>query len=419
MRLQLSGPPSNLLNASIKITGSKSESNRLLLLQALYPEIIIKNISNSDDAGVMQKGRSISTGEVDIHHAGTAMRFLTAYFAAQEGKEVLLTGSSRMQERPIKVLVEALQDLGAQITYHGKHGYPPLHITGKKLSKHRVRLPANVSSQYISALLLIAPSLENGLELELVGQITSVPYIKMTLELLKQLGIDTSFQGNIIKVLPKEKIAPVTLVVESDWSSVSYFYSILALAEVGSKIVVSSYKKESLQGDSVLAAIYTQFGVVTHFEGHQLVLEKTNVSERPEFPNDRNAYLEFHLANAPDIAQTIAVTCFGLGLGCHLTGLHTLKIKETDRLEALKTELTKLGAVIKVTDEDLTLEPMTTINKGIQIETYNDHRMAMAFAPLALKTTLIINDAGVVSKSYPDFWEDLGTLNIQMTEVHS
>lgn len=419
MRLQLSGPPSNLLNASIKITGSKSESNRLLLLQALYPEISIKNISNSDDAGVMQKGRSISNGEVDIHHAGTAMRFLTGYFASQEGKEVILTGSPRMQERPIKVLVEALQDLGAQISYQNKQGYPPLHIKGRKISKHKVRLPANVSSQYISALLLIAPSLENGLELELVGEITSVPYIKMTLELLRQLGIENTFQGNLIKVQPKEKIAPITMVVESDWSSVSYFYSILALAEVGSKIVVSSYKKNSLQGDSVLADIYTQFGVITHFEDHQLVLEKTSMPEHREFSKEKNTHMEFHLANAPDIAQTIAVTCFGLGLGCHLTGLHTLKIKETDRLEALKTELTKLGATINVTDKDLTLESKSIINYGIQIETYNDHRMAMAFAPLALRTTLIINDAGVVSKSYPDFWKDLGALKIQMTSLQS
>ncbi|NNF31853.1 MAG: 3-phosphoshikimate 1-carboxyvinyltransferase, partial [Flavobacteriaceae bacterium] len=360
---------------------------------------------------------SIASGEVDIHHAGTAMRFLTAYFAAQEGKEVVLTGSERMKERPIKVLVEALQDLGAQISYKNKQGYPPLHITGKKISKHKVRLPANVSSQYISALLLIAPSLENGLELELVGEITSVPYIKMTLELLEQLGIATTFQGSVITVQPKDNIAAKTMVVESDWSSVSYFYGILALAEAGSRIVVSSYKKNSLQGDSVLADIYTQFGVVTHFEGHHLVLEKTNVPELPESSKDKNAQLEFHLANAPDIAQTIAVTCFGLGLGCHLTGLHTLKIKETDRLEALKTELTKLGATIHVTDKDLTLEPSNTIHNAIQIETYNDHRMAMAFAPLALKTTLIINDAGVVSKSYPDFWNDLGLLNIQLTPL--
>ncbi|NNE03475.1 MAG: 3-phosphoshikimate 1-carboxyvinyltransferase, partial [Eudoraea sp.] len=384
MRLKLSGPPSNLLNAEIKITGSKSESNRLLLLQALYPEIRIQNLSNSDDAIVMQKGRSIASGEVDIHHAGTAMRFLTAYFAAQEGKEVVLTGSERMKERPIKVLVEALQDLGAQIYYTNKEGYPPLHITGKKLSKHKVKLPANVSSQYISALLLIAPSLENGLELELIGEITSVPYIKMTLELLEQLGIATTFQGSVITVQPKDTIVAKTMVVESDWSSVSYFYGILALAEVGSRIVVSSYKKNSLQGDSVLADIYTQFGVVTRFEGHHLVLEKTNVSELPESSKDKSAQLEFHLANAPDIAQTIAVTCFGLGLGCHLTGLHTLKIKETDRLEALKTELTKFGAAIDVTDKDLTLEPSNVILHAIQIETYNDHRMAMAFAPLAL-----------------------------------
>ncbi len=419
MRLHISGPPSKLFNASIKITGSKSESNRLLLLQALYPNISIENLSNSDDAGVMKKGLQASDGMVDIHHAGTAMRFLTAYFASQEGKEVTLTGSERMQQRPIALLVDALCDLGADITYQKQEGFPPLLIKGKRISKQKVRLVANVSSQYISALLLIAPSLKNGLELELMGQITSVPYIKMTLGLLAQLGIATSFEGNTIKVASAAEIRPVKMVVESDWSSVSYYYSIVAMAEVGSEILVSAYKPDSLQGDSVLVDLYKHFGVETQFEGNSIRISKVANSKENLLPKEKTTSINFNLANAPDIAQTIAVTCFGLGMGCHLTGLHTLKIKETDRLEALKNELTKLGASIQVTDKDLSLSPGGSILKDIEIETYNDHRMAMAFAPLALKTTLIIKDAEVVSKSYPDFWNDLALLHFVMSQEKS
>ncbi len=404
MKLHLSPPPSNRIIAHIEITGSKSESNRSLLLQALYPNITIKNPSNSDDAEVMQKGLKIENGVVDIHHAGTAMRFLTGYFASQEGKEVTLTGSQRMTERPVKVLVEALRHLGADIAYEKNEGYPPIRIKGKKLVKNQVSLPADISSQYISSLLLIAPSLENGIELELIGKITSVPYIKMTLGLLSEIGIPNSFERNIIKVSPKEKVAPTTLTVESDWSSASYYYSITALGEVGSEITLSSYKKNSLQGDSVLADLYRDFGVETSFSGNHLLLKKTAECQL--------STVNCQLANAPDLAQTIAVTCFGLGIGCHLTGLHTLKIKETDRLEALHTELTKLGADISVTGNSLTLRPSVVIKKDIAIETYNDHRMAMAFAPLALKTSIIINDAEVVSKSYPDFWKDLKKLGI-------
>ncbi|RAJ15376.1 3-phosphoshikimate 1-carboxyvinyltransferase [Arenibacter echinorum] len=409
MKLYLSAPSETLIKSDIKITGSKSESNRLLLLQALFPSIKIDNLSNSDDAEVMQKGLQISNGVVDIHHAGTAMRFLTAYFASQENKEVTLTGSKRMTERPIKVLVEALRSLGAEISYIKDEGYPPIAIKGKKLTKHKVSLPADISSQYISALLLIAPSLENGIELELVGKITSVPYIKMTLGLLSQIGVTSSFQGNTIKVSPKKTVEPSTQVVESDWSSASYFYSIVALCDIGTEISLSAYNKNSLQGDSVLKEIYKAFGVETNFQGHDVVLKKIAA------PNNTNFNLD--LANAPDIAQTIAVTCLGLGVGCHMTGLHTLKIKETDRLEALKTELTKLGASISVTDKTLTLEPSKEIKKEIAIDTYNDHRMAMAFAPLALKTSLYVNDAEVVSKSYPDFWEDMKNLKFRVQTV--
>lgn len=393
----------------IKITGSKSESNRLLLLQALYPNIEISNISNSDDAQVMQQGLKISEGEVDIHHAGTAMRFLTAYFSSQEGKEVVLTGSKRMTERPIQVLVEALQSIGADISYVKNEGYPPIKIKGKTLEKHKVSLPADISSQYISALLLTAPSLENGLELELIGKITSVPYIKMTLALLSQAGIENSFEGNTIVVNSKKMVPKMKMVVESDWSSASYFYSIVALCEVGTEITLSSYKKDSLQGDSVLAHIYLQFGVETLFDGHEICLKKNKVTAM-----DSSVTLD--LVNAPDIAQTIAVTCFGLGMACHLEGLHTLKIKETDRLEALQTELSKLGASITVTDTSLTLKASHEIQKDVSIDTYNDHRMAMAFAPLALKQNLFINDAEVVSKSYPDFWNDLKKLQFGIKE---
>ncbi|MDP5231892.1 MAG: 3-phosphoshikimate 1-carboxyvinyltransferase [Cellulophaga sp.] len=409
MKLHLNSPVKNLIKTSIKITGSKSESNRILLLQALYPNVSIENTSNSDDAQVMQKGLKISHGEVDIHHAGTAMRFLTAYFATQEGKEVILTGSQRMTERPIGVLVDALKSLGAEISYVKNEGFPPLKIIGKKITQQKVSLPADISSQYISALLLNASSLENGLEIELVGKVTSVPYIKMTLALLSQLNIENSFEGNTIKVLPKKEVAAKTLVVESDWSSASYFYSICALAEIGSEIILSAYKENSLQGDSVLATIYKSFGVETTFEGHTILLKKV--------ANHQNELLEVDLANAPDIAQTIAVTCFGLGMECYLTGLHTLKIKETDRLEALKIELSKLGSNISVTDKTLTLNVTSTPlshRKDIAIDTYNDHRMAMAFAPLALITSIFINDAEVVSKSYPDFWNDMKSVGINV-----
>jgi len=409
LKLQLSAPLDKKVQKTIAITGSKSETNRSLLLQALFPNIIIENLSNSDDGEVMQKGLAKSTGEVDIHHAGTAMRFLTAYFASQEGKQVVLTGSQRMQERPIKVLVEALQFLGADIQYEKEVGYPPLKITGKKLKKNQVSLPANISSQYISALLLIAPSLENGLELELIGKITSVPYIKMTLALLEQIGVQTSFEGNIIKVSPKETVEGKTLVVESDWSSASYFYSIVAMCEVGTEIQLSSYKQSSLQGDSVLAEIYKDFGVETTFSNNTILLKKTT--------EIKSEHLEYDLSNAPDIAQTMAVTCLGLGIGCHLTGLHTLPIKETDRLAALQTELGKFGATVDIDSESLTLQSQSNLNSEVSVDTYNDHRMAMAFGPLALKADFVVNDAEVVSKSYPDFWNDLKNLGFGIEEL--
>ncbi len=394
----------------LSITGSKSETNRLLLLQALYPNITLENVSNSDDSQVMIAALQSNDAVIDVHHAGTTMRFLTAFFAIQEGREVKLTGSSRMKERPIKILVDALRQLGADISYEANEGFPPLKIKGKMLTQNKVSLAANVSSQYISALLLIAPKLENGLELTLEGEITSIPYIKMTLALLNEIGVSTLFLNNKIVVNRQpttDNRQPIT--IESDWSSASYYYSIIALSEIGTQITLSSYKQNSLQADSVLVEIYKNFGVETIFNDNQIVLQKIK--------NLKLETLNLKLNNCPDIAQTIAVTFFGLGIGCHLTGLHTLKIKETDRLEALKTELTKLGATISITNESLTLEAGKTIHSEVTIATYQDHRMAMAFAPLALKTALIIEDAEVVSKSYPTFWKDLKTIGFQISDT--
>jgi 3-phosphoshikimate 1-carboxyvinyltransferase len=412
---------SNQLLASsfqLQITGSKSETNRLLLLQALYPNLTLENTSNSDDSEVMIKAlqnfhlpTSISQ-LINVHHAGTAMRFLTAYFAIQENREVILTGSSRMKERPIKILVDALRKLGAEISYEENDGFPPIKIKGKKLLQNKVSLPANVSSQYISALLLIAPKLENGLELTLEGEITSVPYIKMTLSLLNEIGVKTFFADNKIVVKPQTiNYKPQIISVESDWSSASYFYSIIALSKIGTEITLSSYKKNSLQGDSALVEIYKNFGVETVFNNNQsITISKINVHNSFPFGEGWDG------ANSPDIAQTIAVTCFGLGMDCHLSGLQSLKIKETDRLEALKTELSKLGATISVTNDSLTLVSGSPPLEGLGVATYQDHRMAMAFAPLALKIPIIIEEAEVVSKSYPTFWDDLKKIGFSIKE---
>lgn len=404
--MELTIQTSKVSNSTVVITGSKSESNRLLLLQALFPQLEIQNLSNSDDSQLMQKALNQSSNLVDIHHAGTAMRFLTAYYASKPNNEVNLTGSKRMKERPIKILVDALKSLGCDISYIENEGFPPLKILGKKWTNNKVVLKANVSSQYISALLLTAAKSEKGLTLVLEGEITSVPYIKMTLNLLKQIGVDSSFVGNQIKVIPNANgIADKTLVVESDWSSASYYFSIVALSELGTEITLSSYIEDSLQGDSILAKIYEQFGVSTVFKSNTITLKKVSESYQP---------VKLDLINAPDIAQTIAVTALVLGVECHMVGLHTLKIKETDRLVALKTEIEKLGGEVQIDNKSLLLKPHAVLKSNISVATYNDHRMAMAFAPIALKVPVTIEDAMVVSKSYPTFWKDLKAIGFKL-----
>lgn len=397
-----------LTKKHIAISGSKSESNRLLLLQILLPGLSVENLSNSDDTQLMIQALSEKKEVIDVHHAGTAMRFLTSFFAIQNGKETILTGSKRMKQRPIKILVDALQSLGANIQYTEKEGFPPLKIKGKTLTKKEVSINAQVSSQYISSLLLIGAFLKNGLKINLLGNCTSLPYLIMTIELLKQIGIEVSFSENSIEIKPIQNIKNQTIIIESDWSSASYFYSFIALSNIGTEILLSSFKEKSLQGDKILSEIYKNFGVTTSFSENKIILKKTSA---PFI-----SHLNYNLINAPDIAQTLAVTCFGLKISCHLQGLHTLKIKETDRLNALKIELTKLGAFVEISEEHIQVTPIQLI-ENVSINTYNDHRMAMAFAPLSLKTSLTINHSEVVSKSYPNFWNDLKKLGIKQNEI--
>ncbi|GGB70840.1 3-phosphoshikimate 1-carboxyvinyltransferase [Flavobacterium suaedae] len=395
----------------IELSGSKSETNRILLLQTLFPAVSLHNISNADDTQIMQQALQSKESIINIHHAGTAMRFLTAYFAMQDGREVVLTGSERMKERPVKILVDALRKLGATIEYTENEGYPPLCIKGKSLKESNVTIKADVSSQYITALLLIGAKLPKGITITLAGGITSLPYIEMTLGLLNSVGIQASLNNNILTVAPVKELKPITLTAESDWSSASYYYAVIALSPVDSKISLSSFKQSSLQGDSALVAIYKNFGVETAFRNGTIILTKVH--------QDYSNTLELDLKNTPDIAQTIAVTCFGLNIKCKLTGLHTLKIKETDRLEALKTELEKFGATVTITEDSLSVngQKANHTSQEVAIDTYNDHRMAMAFAPLALKYSFTVNDAEVVSKSYPDFWEDLKKAGFSVAKV--
>lgn len=398
----------SLADQNLSVTGSKSETNRLLILQGLYPSIKIENSSESDDSKVLTAALSASNTSIDVHHAGTAMRFLTSYLAIQEGREFVLTGSERMQQRPIGVLVDALNKLGAQISYLENEGFPPLKIKGQRFSKSEVNIPADVSSQYISSLMLIAPALPNGLTINLIGEITSIPYIKMTQALLNEIGVTSDFSGQKIQIAHLESFEnPRTITVESDWSSASYFYSLAALSKNAS-ITLSSYKQSSRQGDAALVTIFEKLGVTTEFDEVSKSIQLTS-SKSPLPP-----VLKLNLIETPDLAQTIAVCCFGLGIGCELTGLHTLKIKETDRLLALQTELNKLGANCEVTTHSLSIKATDTIKAAVQIETYQDHRMAMAFAPLAVLVPIVINEPAVVSKSFPSYWDDLVSMGAQI-----
>lgn len=392
---------------TVQISGSKSISNRLLILESLFNNIKIGNLSNSQDTQLLKKALSENTEVVDIHHAGTAMRFLTSYYSIQEGKTTILTGSGRMKERPIKNLVAALRDLGVEIEYMENEGFPPLKITGRKVTQTSVNVPANISSQFITSLLLIAGKLENGLIINLVGDVTSRSYIEMTLDILTRFGIQSSFEGNTIKVepfTPDNNDEVVHYEVESDWSSASYFYSICALGR--KTIHLKSFYKESTQGDSAIASIYEKFfGIKTAFseDEHQLTLEP---QQDFSFPDK----IILDMNDCPDIAQTLCVTAAALKIPFEISGLGTLRVKETDRLLALYNELKKLGTETEITDLTIQSISFGEPQDDISIKTYQDHRMAMSFAPFCLIKELNIEDEDVVEKSYPMFWEDLESI---------
>jgi len=391
---------------TVQISGSKSISNRLLILESLFKDIQIGNLSNSQDTQLLKKALSENTETVDIHHAGTAMRFLTSYYSIMEGKTTILTGSKRMKERPIKNLVAALQDLGVEIEYLENEGFPPLKIKGRKITQTKVNVPANISSQFITSLLLIAGKLENGLDINLVGEVTSRSYIEMTLDILSRFGIKNSFIGNTIKVEPfiNNHSSIINYEVESDWSSASYFYSFAALGR--ETIHLKSFYKTSTQGDAAIAEIYNEFfGIKTVFTESE---HKISLQPDPDFRFPEKIVLDMN--NCPDIAQTLCVTAAALKIPFEISGLGTLRVKETDRLLALYNELKKLGTETEITDSAIKSVGFNEPEENISIKTYQDHRMAMSFAPFCLISELNIEDENVVEKSYPMFWEDLSQI---------
>ena len=396
------------LKGKINISGSKSESNRLLILRAYTSYFNILNISDSDDTKTVMDALESNNEEINIGHAGTAMRFLTSYYSSISNSKKILTGSSRMKNRPISLLVEALNELGCDIEYIDKIGYPPIKINGKLISNNTVRLPANISSQYISSLMMLGVSLENGLKIKLSTKITSLPYILMTKRIIERIGGSVQINSNyiIIQQLKSKNITDQN--VESDWSSASYFFSLVALSNY-SDITLSTFFKESIQGDSKLVEIYKKLGVKTVFEENRIHLNKKKI----KLPDK----ISINLKDNPDLAQTIIITCLGLGVDCTLSGLHTLKIKETDRLLALKKEIEKFDVdLVKITDESIELRNSSNLKSDVCIDTYNDHRMAMSFAPLSIITPIIINNPQVVTKSYSKFWNDLELLGFNISK---
>lgn len=394
------------LKGEIVLNGSKSISNRVLIIQALSPTSFeIKGLSNARDTVVLNNLlNKLEEPLLDAGEAGTAYRFLTAFLAVK-GKDKVLMGNKRMCERPIGVLADALNNIGANIHYIGKSGYPPLHIKIKHLCDwgSRINISANVSSQYISALLMIAPVLPHGLELILEGKVISRPYIQMTLNLMEKFGAMYIWHNNMIKV-PNQNYSSMPISIEADWSAASYYYSLAAIAD-NAEIQLNGLFENSVQGDSVLVKMMESFGVITTFNKNGILLQKK--------PVDISKF-NYDFSDCPDIAQTLAVLCSALNIPAVLTGLETLSIKETDRISALKTELGKLGCKIHTTADTIHIEKgIRNKNQRANISTYKDHRMAMSFAPLTLVIkNLTIQDKEVVNKSYPQFWEDFKTLGL-------
>ena len=404
------------IEGTITLSGSKSISNRVLIIQALCEETFeIKNLSDSDDTRTLQSLLNSDTCELDAHHAGTTFRFLTSYLAIKDGEQVL-TGSSRMKERPIKALVEALNHLGADIEYLENEGYPPLKIKQPtKAFKSKIELPADISSQYISSLLLVAPYLENGLEIKLIGEIVSRPYLEMTLRIMEYFGVDHSWEDDVIAVKP-QKYKAKDFYVEADWSAASYYYIMGALSE-DLDLTLKGLNEKSLQGDSAIVEIGNSFGIETSFISNEIYLKKSG--------KDVADHFEFNFLKCPDIAQSISTMCAGLGVAGLFSGLQTLRIKETDRIAALQTELAKVAVFLsrlpdkfsKKSEIEYYIQEGKAFTEVIPtFATYKDHRMAMSFAPLAMLFDVEVEDHMVVSKSYPNFWEDLASLGFIIVE---
>ena len=402
------------MNASINLPASKSISNRALVISAMAGSSIQpSNLSDCDDTEVIIAALNNMPDVIDIKAAGTAMRFTTAYLASTPGEHTI-TGTERMQNRPIRILVDALRYLGADITYVRNEGYPPLHIKGKALEGGHLEVVGNISSQYISALLMIGPMLKKGLELKLTGEIASRPYIDLTLWTMKEYGADADWTDMDTITVKPQPYKETPYMIENDWSASSYWYEMMALnANIDSSIELEGLMDSSKQGDSVVKYIFSLLGVKSDFELHDRIAPLKLKAHRCTLPR-----LDYDFTGSPDLAQTIVVACCAMGVHFRFTGLATLKIKETDRIEALKRELRKVGYVIRdENDNTLIWEGETCEPTHEPIDTYEDHRMAMAFAPLAFKfPQLQINHPEVVTKSYPHFWEDLRSVGFIITE---
>ena len=403
----------SIVKGVVHLPTSKSISNRLLIMSALSEnKLIPKELSDSDDTNVMLNILNSSFPEHNAGHAGTAMRFLTAYFACKPG-EVMLTGSERMKNRPIAVLVDLLTELGATIEYAGKKGFPPLKIKGAKLKGGKRSINSEVSSQYISALLLIAPYLHGGLDLSLKGNMVSASYINLTLQLMKRAGIRYSWNNNNIKIEEGNYHAGV-FHVEPDWSAASYWYEMVALAEEAD-IFMPGLTSDSLQGDAALALIFESLGVKTVFEENGVSLVKTKPT---------TDFFEYDFTLNPDLVQTLIPACVLKNIAFRFIGTQTLRIKETDRILALHNEMKKFGVQLDYTENgDCIAWDGKTVFKQVEsvlIDTYEDHRMAMGFAPIALVSREInINDPNVVSKSYPGYWKDLAMTGFQVEDLET
>jgi 3-phosphoshikimate 1-carboxyvinyltransferase len=398
--------PTGLLNGTVTPPASKSESNRAMIIEALSGAgSRLENLSEANDTRVITRLLQETAEELNAEDAGTVMRFMTAYLAVT-GQHKTITGTARMQQRPIGILVEALRQLGAQIDYLGQEGYPPLAFRGIDRNKQypaTLQVRGDISSQYISALLMVAPLFPNGLTLELQGKVGSRPYIQMTLALMQHFGVESDFSGNVIRV-PAQSYGKAIYTIESDWSGASYWYSMVALAKEA-RVELLGLRKPSFQGDSAIANIMLNVGVKTEYVSNGVVLTKTD-TVRP---------FAYDFSDCPDLAQTVAVVCAAKGIAAEMTGLESLRIKETDRIAALQQELRKIGGDLEdLGQEVFRVKPATRIAGLPKFDTYEDHRMAMAFAPLGLLTAVEIEEPHVVRKSYPRYWENLEAMGFTL-----